>query len=131
MNKDKRLKLFLSLKSVYVKDREFYKDITMQRNNRKKYIHNVCETGSNEIFAMLDKIESEAESDIENLLEDSSTEYIAEEPILDNKEESHQLLTPGATVHVEGDVLDIDGSPAKKLKKEVEGKKGVEVKMHI
>ena len=38
---------------------------------------------------MLDKIESETESDIENLLEDSDTQYIAEEPIPDSKEESH------------------------------------------
>ena len=68
---------------------------------------------------MLDKIESEAESDTENLLEDSDTEYIAEEPIPDNKEENHQLLTPETTAHVEGEVLDIDEPPAKKLKKKV------------
>ena len=102
------------MKSVYVKNREVYKDITMEGNNRKKYIHIDRETGSNEIFAMLDKIDSETESDIENLLEDSNTVYIAEEPILDNKEENHQLLTPVAAVHVEGEVLDIDGPPAKK-----------------
>ena len=89
----------------------------MERNNRNKYIHVDRETGSNEIFVMLDKIDSEAESDIENLLEDSDTEYIAEEPVPDNKEESHQLLTPEATVHVEGEVLDIDEPPAKKPKK--------------
>ena len=41
---------------------------------------------------MLDKIESENESDIENLSKDSDTEPIAEKPIPDNKEESHQLL---------------------------------------
>ena len=68
---------------------------------------------------MLDKIESETESDIENLLEDSDTEYIAEVPILDNKEENDQLLTPEATSHVEGEVFDKDEPPAKKLKKQV------------
>ena len=47
----------------------------MERNNRKKHIHIDRETGSNEIFAMLDKIESETESGIENLLEGSDTEY--------------------------------------------------------
>ena len=41
---------------------------------------------------MLDKIENETESNNENLLEDSDEEYRAEKPILDNKEESHQLL---------------------------------------
>ena len=68
---------------------------------------------------MLDKIKSKTESDIENLLEDSETEYIAEKPIPDNKEESHQLLTPKATVHVEGEFLDIDDPPGKEFKKRV------------
>ena len=45
----------------------------MERNNRKKYVHIDRETGSNEIFAMLDKTESETESDVENLLEDFDT----------------------------------------------------------
>ena len=57
---------------------EFYKDITMERNNRKKYIHIDRETGSNEIYAMLDEIESDTESDTGNLLENSDTEYISE-----------------------------------------------------
>ena len=102
--------------SVYVKDRAFHKDITMERNNRKKYIHIDRKTGSNEISAMLEKIESETEGGTENLLEDSDTEYIAEGPILEYKEEGHQLLTPEAPVHVEGEVLDIEPA-AKKLKK--------------
>ena len=84
----------------------------MERNNRK-YIHVDRGTGSNEIFAMLGKIESETGSDIKSFLEDSDTEYIVEEPIPDNKGESHQLLTPEATV------LDIDEPPVKKLKKKV------------
>ena len=99
-------------KNVYVKHRELYKNIAMKRNNRKINIDR--EMGSNEIFAMLDKIESETESDIENLSKDSDTEYIAEEPIPDNKETSHKLLTPEAEVHAEGEVLDIDEPPSKK-----------------
>ena len=71
----------------------------MQRNNQKKYIHIDREIGSNEIYAMLDEIESGTESDIENLLEDPDTEYISEKPILDNKKDSHRVLTPEATVH--------------------------------
>ena len=108
-----------SLKSVYVEDREFYKDIIMERNNSKKYIHIDPETWSNEIFAMLGKIEIETESDTENLLEDSGAECIAVESILDNKEGIHHLLTPEANVHIEGEVLDINEPPAKKLKKKV------------
>ena len=66
---------------------------------------------------MLDKIASETESDIENLLEHSGREYKAEETTPDNKGESHQLLTPEKTVDVEDEVLDIDGPPGEKLKK--------------
>ena len=68
---------------------------------------------------MFGKIESETESDTENLSEDSDKEYIAEEPIPDNKEESHQPVTLETTVYVEGEVLDKDDAPAKKLKKKV------------
>ena len=57
----------------------------MKRNNRKKYTHIDRKTGSNEIFAMLGKTENEAESDTENLLEDSDMEHIAKEPIPGNK----------------------------------------------
>ena len=97
--------------------KEFYKDITMERNNRKKYIHIDRETGSNEIYAMLDEIESHTESDIENLFEDSDTGHISEEPIPSNKEESHHVLTPEATVHVENESLDGEEPPSKKLTK--------------
>ena len=89
----KKLKaFFISFNSVCAKER------VLQRNNRKKYIHIDWKTGSNEIYAMLDEIESDTESGIENLLEDSDTEYISEEPIPHNKEESHHVLTPEATV---------------------------------
>ena len=88
------VKLFSLVWRVYAQKIEFYKNITMERNNRKKYIHIHWETGSNEIYAMLDEIESDTESDIENLLEDYDTEHISEEPIPDNKEESHRVLTP-------------------------------------
>ena len=50
----------------------------MERNNRKKYIHIDREMGSNEIFSMLNKNESETESEIENFLKDTDTEYIAQ-----------------------------------------------------
>ena len=62
---------------------------------------------------MLDKTESDTESDIENLLEDSDTHYIAEGPIPHNKEESQQRLAPEAAVHVKDEALDIDEPPAK------------------
>ena len=73
------------MRSVYAKDREFDKDITIEKNSRKKYIHIDREMGSNEIFSMLSKSESETESEIENLLEDSDTQYIAEKQIQDSE----------------------------------------------
>ena len=91
----------------------------MERNHRKKYIHIDRETGSNEIFAILDEIESDTESDIKNLLEDSDIEYISEEPIPDNKEESHRVLTSEAAVHVEKESLDVEDFPSKKLNKKI------------
>ena len=116
--KKKSLKLFSLLWRVNVQKTEFYKDITVERNNRKKYIHIDRETGSNEIYVMLDEIESDTESDIENLLEDSDTQYISEEPIPNNKEESHRVLTSEATVQVENESLDVEEPVSKKLKKE-------------
>ena len=62
-----------------------HKDITIEKNSRKKYIHTDREMGSNETLSMLNKNESETESEIENLLEDSDTEYIAEKQIPDSK----------------------------------------------
>lgn len=53
----------------------------MERNNRKRYIYIDSETGSNKIFSVLDKIENETVKETENLLQNSDTEYIAEEPI--------------------------------------------------
>ena len=49
----------------------------MEMEKRKRYVRIDRETGSNEIFVIFEKIESEAESDVENLLEGSDTEFIA------------------------------------------------------
>ena len=86
------MKLPYNLKSVYVKYREFYKDIAMERNNKKTYMHTDTETGSNEIFVLIDKIENDTKNVNENILEGSDTECIveiAEVQISNNKEESH------------------------------------------
>ena len=90
------------MKSAYVKDRGFYKDFTIETN---KYTQTDHQTGSNEIFSMFYKIKSESESDIENLLQDSDTKYIAKELIPDDKEESHEFLTPERAAHLEGEIL--------------------------
>ena len=73
----------------------------MESNNRKKYVMINRETGSKDIFAMLDAIGSDNESDIDNLLEDSDTGYVAEEPVPAVNDDSHDVLTPEANIHIE------------------------------
>ena len=75
----------------------------MEKEKRKRYVRIDRQTGSNEIFVSFEEIGNEAESDVENLLEDSDTEFIAEEEIPDTNEDNHQLLTLGAVVHVESE----------------------------
>ena len=64
-------------------------------------MQNDRETNTNEIFAMLDKIDSDNEKDIDNLLEDSGNEYAAEEPVPETKEELLKILIPKAKIHIE------------------------------
>ena len=91
----------------------------MEKEKRKRYVRIDRETGSNEIFAIFEEIESEAESDVENLLEDSDTEFIAEEEIPDTNEDTHQLLTPEAVVYVESKSRESELLPKKKLKAKI------------
>ena len=93
-----------SLKSVYVKDREFYKDITMERNRRKKYINIDCERVTNEIFAILYKIVSGTEK--KQSRKANSRQY-TRKPSTSNTD---------VTAHVEGEILGIDERSAKKVR---------------
>ena len=87
----------------------------MESNNRKKYAMINRETDSNDIFAMLDAIGSDNESDIDNLLEDSDTEYGAEEPVPAGNEDSHDA-TPEANIHIENTASSSTDPPRKKLR---------------
>ena len=91
----------------------------MEKEKRKRYVRIDHETGSNKIFAIFEEIESEAESDVENLLEDLDTEFIAEEEIPDTNENTHQLLTPEAVFHVENENNESELSPKKKLEAKI------------
>ena len=64
-------------------------------------MQNDRETNTNEIFAMLDKIDSDNEKDIDNLLEDSGNEYAAEELVPETKEELLKILMTKANIHIE------------------------------
>ena len=50
-------------------------------NNRKKYFHIDSGTASDVIFAILDDVMSDDEEDIDNLMNDSDTEFIADENV--------------------------------------------------
>ena len=73
----------------------------MGTNVRKKFFHIDENAGSKQIYALLDNIESADEVDINNLMNDSETEFIAKEKI--TQEPSTQdtsLTTPEAKLHV-------------------------------
>ena len=72
-------------------------------NKRKEPVKIDRETGSNEIFAWLDEINSDLEDDIDNLMNDSDTEFVSEESLeneLDSDDEPLNLLVPEANYHV-------------------------------
>ena len=76
----------------------------MENNNRKKYIHIDCETGVNEIFARLEEIARDKESEVDNLLEDFDAEFISEQRLadeidIDTEENDHYVLIPEAIIH--------------------------------
>ena len=50
---------------------------------------------------MLDKIDSDTEKDIDNLLEDSDNECAAEEPVPETKEELLKILIPKVNIHIQ------------------------------
>ena len=53
----------------------------MATNDRKRYFHIDENAGSEQIYALLDDTESADEDDIDNLMNNSHTEFIAEEEI--------------------------------------------------
>ena len=91
----------------------------MEKEKRKRYVRIDRETGSKKFFAIFEEIETEAVSDVENLLEDSDTELIAEEEIPDTNEDIHQLLTTEAVVHVESESNESEPPQKKKLKAKI------------
>ena len=93
------------LKSTNCDQRLIYRTIWLiSTTNAKKYYHVDQDTTSNEIFAMFDQVNSETESDIEELLNYSDTEFIADEPLSqENEIESRDssVLVPEANVHID------------------------------
>ena len=73
----------------------------MATNTRKRYFH-IDENASREqIYALLDYVQSADRDDIDNLMNDSDTEFIAEEEIMQAAStQGTSLTTPEANLHI-------------------------------
>ena len=73
----------------------------MVTNGRKRYLHIYENASSEQILALLDDVESADEDDIDNLMNDSDTGFIAEEEITQAASTQDTFCTtPGAYLHV-------------------------------
>ena len=73
----------------------------MATNCRKRYFHIDENTSSEQIYASLDDVESTEEDDIDNLMSNSDTEFIAEEEIKQAaRTQDTSLTTPEANLYV-------------------------------
>ena len=73
----------------------------MVTHGRKRYFHIDENSGSEQIYSLLDDVESEDNNDIDNLMNDSDNEFIAEEEIAQAASTQDTSLTiPEANLHV-------------------------------
>ena len=73
----------------------------MATNGRKRYFHMYKNASSEEIFALLDDLKSKDKDDIDKLMNDSNTEFIAEEEIVQAAStQGTSLTTQGANLHI-------------------------------
>ena len=72
-------------------------------NKRKKYVRIDRNTRSEEIFALLNEVNIDQEEDIDNLMNDSDTEFVVDENLdndIDSDGEPLSVLIPEANIHV-------------------------------
>ena len=72
-------------------------------NNRKKYVRTDRNTRREDIFAILDEVNSDQEEDIENVMHDSDTDFIVDENVdndIDSDDESLSVLIPEVNILV-------------------------------
>ena len=75
------------------------------KSKRKHYVETDRGTASEQVLALLEAIKSDEEDKIDNLMNDSDTEFIMEEEIIEKKNENDgnnggDLLVPDANVHI-------------------------------
>ena len=66
----------------------------------KKCIRIEPDISNDELFAMLDGIDSGGESNVGSILSDSNTEFIIDKPINKMVDDVHDILVPEAKFHV-------------------------------
>ena len=69
-------------------------------NKRKKYIRSESDISNDELFEMLNGIDSGGESDVDSILNDSATEFVSDKPISKTVDDRYHILVPKANVHV-------------------------------
>ena len=73
----------------------------MATNGRKRYFHIDENASSEQIYALLDDVESAEEDEIDNLMNDCDTEFITEEKITQAAStKDTSLTTPEAKLHI-------------------------------
>ena len=92
---------------------------------RKKYI-NAEQLSSEEIFAVLDSIDSDDEDEVDDLINDSDTEFVSEESLFSgpsNSNSGHSVLVPQTSIHVTNVENTPDGDRQSSAKKKTGVKK--------
>ena len=92
-------------------------------NNSKKYVQINNPTSSDQIFALLDNVQSDEEEDIQELINDSDTEFFANDKEIENivpDSANADILTPEASIHVVKDNEKKQGKNSKNKLEEVQ-----------
>ena len=61
---------------------------------------------NDELFAILDGIDSGGESHVDNVLGDSDTEFVNDKPISKIADDTHNLLVPEVNLHMESEQME-------------------------
>ena len=95
----------------------------IQKINRKQYYNIDATTSSDDIFAILYSVDRENEEDIENLMNDSGTEFVVV-----TEEEEEKIILDGNVTQEQGSILR-DRSQLTSTKKGGGGSAKVDLKM--
>ena len=69
-------------------------------NKGKTYIRIESDISNDELFAMLNGTDGGGENDVNNILNDSDTEFVSDKPISKTVDYTHDILVREANVHV-------------------------------